>query len=510
LEPLAITGGAAPGVPDGTFQFFGAIPATGDERSGAPAIDGDGNLAFAAGVEVPSGGGTVTQLGLWKQTGGPVELLALQDDPAPGTPQTFAAFPSIYFGENPSLVHGRYAFRASLNINGSQPTFGMWSNRFGPLALVLLEWDTLPGLPPSGSVMQPQGELVANGRIVLNTLYSDDDDGGYIDAEQEGFWRDDGSSVALVIRDDAQAPGCPSGVVFGEGNIFAQGSFDHWDVNSAGRIAFNGYLKGPGVALLSDEGLWYEDGAGLTLLAREGNPAPGAGNGAVFESGAGLHSFGSAYNVPVAINDNGSVLFGAGLRGPNFDYGESLWVRRNGRLELVIKAFGSAYSFNADPAPGFPPGTTFTNVYSARLDALDQVAVIAIASGGVLGLWWEHGGSLQLLARAGGAVPGIPGATFVENWGLNVGEFTDSGTLYYEGTFSGPGVAYENNMALFAVDPNGVTRIVVRKGSGVRVGPNDVRFVSNFGTGESSEDGRKSLKLVFTDGSSGLFTTWLQ
>jgi hypothetical protein len=117
---------------------------------------------------------------------------------------------------------------------------------------------------------------------------------------------------------------------------------------------------------------------------------------------------------------------------------------------------------------------------------------------------------LQLLARAGGGVPGVPGATFVSNFGLSLGEFTDSGTLFYEGTFTGPGIVYGNNMALFAVDPGGETRIVVRKGQRVRIGPGDVRVVSNFGAGESSHDGTKSLKLVFTDGSSGLFTARLQ
>ena len=502
LEPVAVTGWAAPGVPGGTFEFFGAIPATGMATFGAPGIDADGRLVFAAGVAVP--GGSFPSMGLWKRTGRDVELLAFHGEPAPGTSQQFAAFPSIYFGEIPSLADGRLAFRASLQPSATQ--LGLWSDRSGPLALVRLDGDILPGLPPSGTMRGVQAVLVANGRIVLAASYVDGDDGGYVDDEQEGFWRDDGGTTTLVIRDDAQAPGCPAGVVFGKANTFVQGSFDTWDLSAEGRIAFNGYVKGPGVELLSDEGVWCETVSGLVLLAREGATAPGAGPGAVFGSGGGLHSFGSAYNVAVERNDGGAVIFGAGLRGPNFDYGESLWVRRGGQVELVIKAFGSPYEWNADPAPGFPAGTTFSNVFSGRIGGDDQVAVLAIA-GGVLGLWREEAGSLELLARSGGAVPGIPGATFVTGWGLSLGEFTDAGTLYYQGTFAGPGIAYPNDTALFAVDPAGATRIVVRKGDSVRIGPDDERVVSNFGAGTSADDGTKTLKLVFTDGTSGLFTT---
>jgi hypothetical protein len=290
-------------------------------------------------------------------------------------------------------------------------------------------------------------------------------------------------------------------VVFGEANIFANGSFGDFDVNASGRITFNGYVKGPGVQLLSDEGVWIETPAGLILLAREGNPAPGAGPSAVFGSGAGLHSFGDAYNPPVDMNDNGSVVFGAGLRGAGFDFGESVWVYRGGQLELVVKAFGGG--FNSDPAPGFP-GATFSSVYSARISGLDQVAMVAFA-GNVQGIWWERNGSLELLARAGGLVPGIPGAAF-NGVSLRLDEFTDSGTLYYTGAFSGSGINSTNDTALFAAFPDGTTRIVMRKGQRVRAGPGDVRVVSQYGLGTSSDDGEKTLKLVFTDGSTGLFT----
>ena len=509
LSAVAITGQQAPGVPPGaTFQFFGAAPGFGTPSVPAATIDDQGDLAFAAAVNVPSGGGsTTTQFGIWRRTGGSLGLFALSGDAAPGTSQTFVGFPSIYFGGNPSLVLGRSAFHGGLQAAGSQPTFGVWTDRFGPLALVALNGGVLPGLPPSGTTLTNFGELLGGGLILIHATYHDDDDGGYIDAEQEGFWRDDGQSVVLVIRDDAQAPGCPAGVVFGEANIYAEGSFGHSDADSAGRLAFNGYVKGPGVQLLSDEGVWYEGPGGLTLIAREGSPAPAAGPGISFGEGAGLHSFG---NLPVAINDNGSVLFGAGLMGNGFNYGESLWVLRNGQLECIVKAgSGSTGGFNPHPAPGFPAGTVFTSVLDGRLNALDQVAVTA-AAGGVLGIWRERNGGLELLARAGGRVPGIPGARFTSNYSLVLGELSDDGTLYYDGTFTGPGISYGNEKALFAVDPAGQTRIVVRKGQNVPVGLNDSRVVADFGAGESAGDGEKSLKLVFTDNSNGLFTARLQ
>ena len=502
LRPVALSGHQAPGLARGSlFQFFGPNPGLSSPVLGAARLDGTGNLAFAAHTTDPASGNQGVP-GLWGRSGTVLMPLALRGDPAPGTQSTFDSFPNIYFGMTPDLVDGRALFSASLPGSAT----GLWSDRTGVLELVALQNQTLPGLPAGAGIHAPEGVLVGGGRVVIHADYAVP--GGAPSNEREGFWRDDGQAVELLIRDGAQAPGCGPGVVFGEANMFAQGSFDRWDVGSSGRIAFNGFVKGPGVDLEDDEGVWAETAAGLRLVARERDSAPGAGQNAIFLDGAGLHTFGNAYHAPVQINGAGTVLFGAGLEGVGFDHGDSLWLHRGGQLELVVKAFSGASSSNADPAPGFPAGTTFQGFGAVRLNAHDEIAFSGVA-GGETGIWWTRAGVLELVARSGGPVPQIPQATF-SNYGLGLRDLGDSGSLLYTGGFTGPGIDYTTGQALFLVLPGLPTQILVRKGQSVEVSAGDLRTVEAFGTDGPFEAGVVSLKLLFTDGSSGLFTAGLR
>src|SRR5688572_6296483 len=230
LEPIAIAGQPAPGIPGGTFAFFGPAPGVGGQEVGWATIGREGRIAFGAAVNVSSGSGTTTRHGIWHVVDGALQPLALQGDPAPGTGYPFSQFPSIYSTVSPTVAQRHTSFMASLQ-SGGNPSHGIWVDRSGVLELIALVPGALPGLPPSGSILDLDGQVAKRGLMVLTAGYSDDDDGGYIDPEQEGFWRDDGTSLQLVLRDDAHAPGCPPSVTFGKGTFFANGAFDHWDAN---------------------------------------------------------------------------------------------------------------------------------------------------------------------------------------------------------------------------------------------------------------------------------------
>lgn len=139
---------------------------------------------------------------------------------------------------------------------------------------------TLLGLPQGSQIGSPQGVLAEDGLVVLHAQYFQP---GGSSSEQQVFWRDDGLQATLVVRDGMQAPGLPPGYVFGQSFAFVGGSFDHWDASPAGHLAFRGFVKGPGIDLDDDEGIWAEGPAGLQLVARERAAGPaGSGAGVTF------------------------------------------------------------------------------------------------------------------------------------------------------------------------------------------------------------------------------------
>jgi hypothetical protein len=139
--------------------------------------------------------------------------------------------------------------------------------------------------------------------------------------------------VALLAREGDAAPGTGAGVVYGS-------NFFHPTLNAAGQSAFTGNLTGTGVTGANDTGVWSGAPGSVTLLAREGDAAPGAGAGVAFGDVASTF----------AINDSGHVAFiniltGTGVTGNN---SMSLWWADGvGTLSLIVRA-GNAF----EVAPG--------------------------------------------------------------------------------------------------------------------------------------------------------------
>lgn len=77
-------------------------------------------------------------------------------------------------------------------------------------------------------------------------------------------------------------------------------------INSAGNVAFHGSMSQffGGVTSEDNSGLWSEGGGSLDLLVREGDQAPGASNGVVFDF----------FDDDLILNDQGRVAFVAALK----------------------------------------------------------------------------------------------------------------------------------------------------------------------------------------------------
>lgn len=81
---------------------------------------------------------------------------------------------------------------------------------------------------------------------------------------------------ALTGTDGPLGPGLGAGVYFSD-------FFSPPVLNEAGQTAFRGILTGTGVTVSNNEGIWSETGgAGLALVARTGDHAPGTATGVNF------------------------------------------------------------------------------------------------------------------------------------------------------------------------------------------------------------------------------------
>jgi len=148
-------------------------------------------------------------------------------------------------------------------------------------------------------------------------------------------------TVALIGDD---APGTPLGVVFAWG-------MEQAVIDSAGDIAFWSMLAGPGIGdPYQNAGIWLRSGAGLALVARGLQPAPGMPQGVYFNriSSSGL-----------VLADTGLVGFQTGLDDPVFYPVNvpSAWVGTPNDIAAIVR--------RGDHAPGTPPNVVFGTPFSA-------------------------------------------------------------------------------------------------------------------------------------------------
>jgi hypothetical protein len=504
LRTVALRGQAAPGVPSMT-AFNGFFD--------TPALNAAGRTAFLASLQTGGDVTTENELGIWSEGSGALALVAREGSPAPGTPVGVSYGSSLLapIGLNNA---GQAAFRASLRGVGvaSENDFGIWSELNGPLELVAREGNQAPGTP-AGAIYRTVGlprlvddslTFTAGLQIGLGGVTGIDDsgvwsgDGGALEPiaregsqvpgtpagvifsnlvdftpalsaggqtgfrgflrvgvggvtsnDDTGIWSQSGGALSLVAREGTQAPGAPAGV------NFADIGFDFRAINAAGQVAFRAALQiGGGVTGLNDSGYWSQGSGPLALVAREGDPAPGAPAGSVF----------GHLSNSLILNAAGHTAFVGtlqnGLGGVTFSNDSGIWSDRSGALELVAR--------EGSQAPGTPSGANFDfmprSSASIVLNSAGQMAVFA-----------------SLRSGSGG-----------------VNSF--------------------NNSGIWAEDVAGVLRLIVRRGDLLEVAPGDFRTVSSlsFRGDSGNEDGRGSgfndlgqvaFIATFTDSTSGVFVS---
>ncbi len=323
-----------------------------------------------------------------------------------------------------------------------------------------------------------------------------------------GVWLNASGSLELVARAGDQAPGVPSGMIYGTNTAAAPIPVFATALNDIGQMALWANVSGIGVVDNQSYGIWSGHSENLTLVALTGNSAPGTLSGAKFEILSG----------PVAFNNLGQVVLGANLvgNGVNSSNIEGLWSNRSGNLELVAR--------RGSQAAGTPIGVNYvfsTPSYPVLNDAGRIAFRSFLAGSGVnstneLGIWSDGSGELTLVARTGSEAPGT--ADGVNFFDLHFPSLNSAGQTAFRANLIGDGVDFTNDRGIWATDKNGALQLVVRTGNQLEVAAGDIRTLSDldFVTATGNSDGRPSAfnnlgQLVFwasfTDGSQGIFVS---
>ena len=225
--------------------------------------------------------------------------------------------------------------------------------------------------------------------------------------------------------------------------------------NNAGEIAFTGEIFGPSVTDSSNSGFFTATPSDISIVTREGDPAPVTPSGFTYGSVASY-----------ALNDAGTLAFGTGLRQNGSGSG------------ITPAALFAASSHGAAPAllaratevaPGTPGWTyvSFNDVSVTETGLVGYQAVLSTSPGtsGPQGLYTTAaagGVPHQLVALSGNAAPGTPaGVTYRDLGSLAM---SDSGPLTFRARLQGSGITSANDTAFFA-GPANDPQLLIRAGT---------------------------------------------
>lgn len=308
------------------------------------------------------------------------------------------------------------------------------------------------------SVGAPAGMEFDRGDAFGSPMLNNDGDLAFIaalrsptgeDVNGGGIWLDDARGRSLVAGDGSAANGLPAGVSLAP-------LLDSSSLAASGRVAFRGQLIGPGVTDATDEvvytGLGTGGGGLLMLVAREGDPAPGAYLGARFR----------AFGDRVATNAESEVAFTAVIgRVGDDEFGSNNVVLSNadGPLDIVAQSNTAA--------PDTDPGVSFDRFGEPSLDDAGRTMFAASLLGANVGgdsdtgIWAERNGRVVKIAREGDAAPGVPGALYGPIGKQRLATNAD-GALAFRSSLLGPDQEVTGHEAVWFRPANGPVTLVAR------------------------------------------------
>jgi len=266
---------------------------------------------------------------------GQVSMIARRGDAAPGVSGTFWNL-SNQLRINPS---GQVAFNASV-ISGTNQNYGVWVAPTTQPELRATSFQSAPGTNRSFFNFGPPVTNDSGAVAFWATL-------GSSGIEDNGIWSNASGNLSLVARTGQQAAGTGFGVQF---NDFSFG--ERMMLDGMGQTYFEATLRGAGVSTANDRGFWRESQGSLSLLAREGDLAPGLGATVNFSGLSGL-----------VVNSGGQFAFIGTVTGSGIDNtnNRGLWASDvDGNLHLLVRR-GELFNISGDL--NNPEWRTISNVF---------------------------------------------------------------------------------------------------------------------------------------------------
>ncbi len=396
---------------------------------------------------------------------------------------------------------------------------------------VVIEEEAAPGFDDGfifSDLAAAQGSINNSGQAVFTATVNTTLNSG--STNYFTLWRENSGTAELIARTKSIAPGISGNALFSE--------FSNPNINDPGQVAFIAALtEGSGADSVTDVSLWKGTPGSISMVAREGDTAPGS-SGDTF----GKFFYASGGDT-MAFNNNGQVAFINNLN--NAAATNSVWQENASGLTMLAKTGGAVPGFvdatygdiwagiplnnNGDlaffpsisgnfdwthlttaylvqkvingsittkytghktAAPGVAGGTfqSFpTGAQNYDMNASGQlVFVAALDYGGsidlsnITGIWSDASGSLALVARQGSQAPGTPAGTVFNSFNSSL-VMNDSGHVAFGAglKIGAGGVDNTNNNGLW-LEADGILALIARSGDRAPGTPDGVVFNSQF------------------------------
>ncbi|MCA9751361.1 MAG: T9SS type A sorting domain-containing protein [Gemmatimonadetes bacterium] len=497
FRKIVLQGDPAPGTEPGTVYAF-----TDGYLGVLPRIAADGQVAFAAKLEGPAVDES-NDVAIWTApAAGDASLVVRAGDPAPGLSDvTFASFSLDFELVSPEVGSAELGVLASLTGSGISTAndVSVWRAGPGSLALLAREGDPAPDTSPGVTLAEPMfvsvsnlGDLAVQANLIGAGVTTD---------TNEGFWTNRDGALGLFLREGDAAPDLGGAIVYGgAGQYIGTGyTFEFLAFGRESQYALQGNVTGPGVTTYSNEALFAESGGTLSLLAREGDPAPGSGVGVTF----GGNGVDAAFS-PISHNGLGQSGFLARLGGA-VSTQTAMFTDHLGSLQEILRGF--------DPAPD-TGGDAFAIFGTPLVGESGRIAFSSslVSDGGFFppfGIWWDQpgtAGELHALLLPGQSLSSDHSVTVLGTSGLFA--LSAAGDLTFQATLDD--ASYGIRPALLRADATGMMTILLDPGHpfDVHGDGSDLRTISTFQVGGVADDGTVALRLNFADGTFGFYTAF--
>lgn len=240
-------GNAVPGMPGSTFSFGQSVH---------PTLENNGAISFAAAIQ----GASPASWSLWRGWPAAMEAIAVAGDPTPVGGVFTSSFGFDFWYATPGI--GNYAFTSDVLLPIATLS-GVWGSddegtdkyavaeQPGPLG----NYDTLADFAP---------QIAGDGTAAFWAGFQ----GGSEDTDSAIIRQPLGGVATVMVREGDAAEGFGPGVEFDQ----LAGSFaGRPQINDSHQIVLDAYVRGPGIDMDNDHGLWVIDADGsLHNILREG------------------------------------------------------------------------------------------------------------------------------------------------------------------------------------------------------------------------------------------------